>query len=401
VEIRADVNPPYRRRAPIAILPRQINAPLLAQPIEARSVAATSTTAAPRTIAQRKEAIVRHSADPTAQRLRTLTERSLTQGSFAPRSLGLLESSKSFQRLSAADQGKVLDLYTRSSSLGQHAIETMAQNGRLFSSDTPPAGVAPARTLDHLHDIATGPIAKGIDRNALLSSTIQEANNPGHILQGRRGTCTVTSLNYSLADRSPAEHARLVAGLASPEGKVRMANGDLLERKAGTESDDGSGRTPSARLLQPALMEYGNGSLEYDNRRDVNLKNGKLDHTGLFPPETERVAKALFDRPFKVYSRIAPDKDYAFPIGSSAGFNVGNGPHEITPLAVHGGRLYFRDPNGEAGLRIGSSQKLFGPDSPPYRAEYGRGHDGQTVDGEFSIPAAEFNRRVQMILVPQ
>src|SRR5688572_19260256 len=105
--------------------------------------------------------------------------------------------------------------------------------------------------LDSLHTIATGPVARGLEsqRGYLLSSTIEGVANPERITQEARGTCTVTSMSQMLARNNPAEYARLIAGLSSPSGEVRLRNGDTIRRAPGTDVMDNSGRNPAERLL--------------------------------------------------------------------------------------------------------------------------------------------------------
>ncbi|HEY9854401.1 MAG TPA: hypothetical protein V6D05_01600 [Stenomitos sp.] len=124
--------------------------------------------------------------------------------------------------------------------------------------------------LATLNGLSHQPLAKGLDRPSLISDMIQEIAVPSAINQHNKGTCTVTSLQIMMAMEQPAEYARIVSGLASPSGKAKLANGDTITREPGTIGKDGTPRTASAKLWQPAMMEYANGSLNYDNKTDTN-----------------------------------------------------------------------------------------------------------------------------------
>lgn len=121
--------------------------------------------------------------------------------------------------------------------------------------------------LETLHEVATQPLNEAIPRNYVVSDLLQELANPIAISQHNRGTCTVTAVQMYMALEHPAEYARIIGGLASPEGKVKLADGRDLARLAGTEVKDGTPRSTPARLWQPASMQYAKGQ-PYDNLTD-------------------------------------------------------------------------------------------------------------------------------------
>ena len=107
---------------------------------------------------------------------------------------------------------------------------------------------------------------------------IEETAHPGRVNQGNRGTCTMTSVSYLLAKNHPAEYARLAAGMMSPSGTARLANGETLRRvEDSIAPDDNKSRSPSERLLQSALMDFADGSKTYSNRDDRSHANGTRD----------------------------------------------------------------------------------------------------------------------------
>lgn len=121
--------------------------------------------------------------------------------------------------------------------------------------------------LGHLAQIATQKNAPNVQTKELLRTLTRELANPNAISQGDGdiGTCVATTATIAGAHGNPAEIARLVGGLASEEGKVRLhpregqAEGPELTRPANWNKDTegfGGDRSPSVRLLQPALMNH-------------------------------------------------------------------------------------------------------------------------------------------------
>lgn len=124
--------------------------------------------------------------------------------------------------------------------------------------------------LGHLIRAATAPLTPGLDRKDLITSLIEEVDNPTKISQEGKGTCVATSSTILFARETPTDYARLVVELAMPAGTTTTAGGAKLTRNADWNNDNDSGRTPSVRLLQPALMELGNGWMRYNNAKDVH-----------------------------------------------------------------------------------------------------------------------------------
>jgi peptidoglycan hydrolase-like protein with peptidoglycan-binding domain len=212
----------------------------------------------------------------------------------------------------AASRLSAAPLFTNASPADQRLLTDLVRAGQadallklgdtLFSKDA-----QGTRLIDSAHRLAIGPMKAELEpeRAAVLANVLAEVADPSLINQRRRGSCTVTSAELALAKRNPAEVVRLVAGLSSPEGKVAMASGDVLERVAGTERPDDSGRTPSQRLLQAALMDFGNGLARYDNQRDANTQLGLTTSRGLSGSEIARVVSALSGKPAQSHGREA------------------------------------------------------------------------------------------------
>jgi hypothetical protein len=221
-------------------------------------------------------------------------------------------------RLSTADQGRYdnLQAILASDPRAQLALQTMLIDGRLpgqpalSATTTDTECLPPLDLLAQLDLMSRAPTASGlVGASELLATTVKEVAFPKAISQGYKGTCTVTASGTALALQHPAEYVRIVMGLASPGGTVTMANGDTLTRESNTLAGDKSGRTVTQRLLGPALMEYGNGGLDYDSERD----RSSLLVSGLNVGGTATVAAALFGRPFEAFD--TPFRITTFGVG--------------------------------------------------------------------------------------
>lgn len=127
---------------------------------------------------------------------------------------------------------------------------------------------------DHLRALATGPLEPGLDRapgrTRLLGEVVRNLASPGRINQGHKGTCAVTCVEATLAERDPAEYARILAGLCAPEGGVVLRGGARLVRdeSALEWAEAEARRSPVSRLFQVAAMELAYPDLDYQNLAD-------------------------------------------------------------------------------------------------------------------------------------
>jgi hypothetical protein len=147
----------------------------------------------------------------------------------------------------------------------------------------------PPEQRAELRDLESAPLATGIDRRELLRTLRKEIEDPSRIFQGKRFSCGAASVAIILSRNNPEEYVRLISGLASPEGKVVLQNGDTIERQKNTIFDDGSKRTCTSRLLHTAFMQYADGALDYDNLTEMH--RGSL--TGFLPGLVEAEVKRL------------------------------------------------------------------------------------------------------------
>lgn len=217
---------------------------------------------------------------------------------------------EAFAKLPAADQAqyRVLKEQTRQDPHARLALQGLLIAGKLTAGRNADG----QNLLTALGAMAKAPLAEGLDRRAMVAETLQEVATPGAISQHDKGTCAVASVQIMMAAQNPAEYARILTGLASPEGQVKLANGETLPRYPGAEQDDGSNRTAGSRLWQASLMDFGNGERTYDAVADKTFDVGQgpgeqAGQYGLRFAELDRAVDALAGR--DVPLRLRPDKE--------------------------------------------------------------------------------------------
>jgi hypothetical protein len=182
----------------------------------------------------------RLNAEQQAQTLRTFLA-APPSSPTSTRHLTSLLGGAGFQSLSPADKVQALDVFRQSEVDGRkHLVELSHRtvNGRTALLDT---GTDGHTLLSNLQAMATGPLepslaSHGIPRAGLLCSVMREASNP--------------------EQRHPAEYVRLLRGLTSPSGQVRLRNGDTLRRDPDSiPFPTATQRSASERLLQAARTD--------------------------------------------------------------------------------------------------------------------------------------------------
>lgn len=203
------------------------------------------------------------------------------------------------------------------------------------------AYVGKSDVLSGLHTLLTQPLAAGVDRAALLTDTVQELAWPPSVAQGDRNTCAPTVVQIHLMLEHPAEHLRLLSGMASPEGKVKLHGGQELVREPGAEAQEAYKRSAPQRLMSPAMMEFANGTEQYDPERDIHLDvNGSETWGGLSPAQVDHLLEGIHGGEFAfadmVYGNDSRDAAWALveeelQSGNTvmAGIKWRNGGHKV------------------------------------------------------------------------
>lgn len=160
----------------------------------------------------------------------------------------------------------------------------------------------------HLLDVADEPMFANFEdapgRTILLGEIIRNIANPGRITQGLKGTCAATCVEIYMAERDPAEYARLCAGLVTPRGRVTLRNGDALSRDEDVLAPDEHEfrRSPISRIFQVACMEYAYPELDYRNDIDGQFQGQDNTGTGLSLKAFERLLVAISGETWKTIS---------------------------------------------------------------------------------------------------
>ena len=263
------------------------------------------------------------------------------------------EETKTLATLTAVDQVryKKLQSLTAADPLAKEALQTLLLEGRLPGARDLKGGKT---LLENLAFLSEQKFAPGVSRESLVSDLIQEVQNPVVINQKDKNTCVATSSVMDLALHNPSEMVRLVAGLASPEGTVKMAGGSTLSRE-GKWTETLGNRTQSVHLLAEALMEYGNGVLDYDELKDKHGAFGLDLYEGLFLFGANRILEQLHDRDYdavmvhrwnsgSVMKRMADATadGKRVPVGLA----WGDGGHQIVVEKIKDGQVYFLNPHG-------------------------------------------------------
>jgi hypothetical protein len=239
--------------------------------------------------------------------------------------------------------------------IAREALQRMLLDGRLTGAQDK---LGRGDVLTHLARIQAGPLAPGLEAAELLGHLIEEAENPTKLAQEARGTCVATTATIVLARQHPAEYVRLVADMAGPSGTAVTAGGATLRRAPDWNEQDDGNRTPSMRLLQPALMELGNGIFRYDNVKDRHAVGPwALLPGGLHTGGADRVLEALTGdtwRSLPLINRLT--RSWAFEkvrAATEAGTSVPvgvmweGGGHKILVDAIKGDTVHYTNPWGQ------------------------------------------------------
>ncbi|NOK38390.1 hypothetical protein HMI49_34855 [Corallococcus exercitus] len=263
--------------------------------------------------------------------------------------------------------------------------------------------------LSNLARLAKGPLHPGVGearRGELMRGVLQETARAYEVNQSVFGTCTVTSMQYELVRDNPAEYARIMAGLAGPNGRVDMRGGGTLELQADSLPQNAlQGRSFSEALFQSSLMEFANGVDEYHVQGpngDESISPIGNTYQGQYGDSMVRAVSALFGRQFaewgtndqtrdaqldflRKYQPKGPNDPVLIAFFTSPDAQAG--AHAVTFVKVEGDRVFFRNPWGPTADPKGTEEE-FGA----------RVEKGST--GLYSFSLEQFRERVYALTVP-
>lgn len=240
------------------------------------------------------------------------------------------------------------------SAKGQHSELTLEAQREAFGFEANPhyqtlkaAGKVTPDVMAELSRLSIRPLADGIDRRALIDQVLQDLANPADINQGSRQTCAATVIQTALALDDPAAYLKLVGGLASPEGKATLANGDTVSRDPNRGRNGGKSLTGD--LIQPAFMQYATGGA-YDSITDTR-KTANGNQQGLYADEQDKLSiavtgkqtEAVFGNSPALMQAVAAATANGQPV--SAILNRGNGKsHAVLVESIKDGKVTILDP---------------------------------------------------------
>lgn len=212
----------------------------------------------------------------------------------------------------------------------------------------------------------------------VIDDILSEITDPnGQNVFGTMGNVSITGLNAFMILQNAAEYVRLLKGLMSPAGQVRMANGDTLEIPEGiyrvqSETPPANPTFVARRFAELALLSAAlkyalrNAYPDYDPSAAVYDPNGvgqaffSAIRRGLTEAQLTRVLSALLGRNVRASNRgPSPAVRDAFrdalnqsqhPLlltlwwGAQPGSSSGVGGHTVVALREDAGRIFFRNP---------------------------------------------------------
>lgn len=183
------------------------------------------------------------------------------------------------------------------------ALEQLEAQGILEARDSS------GRTLvDSLITVAEGalwdPFTLEPGRTRIFSELVFNLADPQRINQGLKGTCAAACIEGYMAEREPAEYARILTGLATRDGQATLKRGDLMvcDEDVLAPNVFEHGRNPVSRIFQAACMEFAYPNMTYDNVLDGQFDGDENVGSGLELAAFERVLVAVTGETWKTTS---------------------------------------------------------------------------------------------------
>ncbi len=320
-------------------------------------------------------ALAQASTLPKEQATKLLNVAAMNPGGPEGASLQKVFTSPTWLKSTPEQKGQILNVAATASPKGLDALATLAQNQKLTSTDSKGGTL-----LSNLSTMSSQPLAPDLSfntpgaptRQSLLDGVLMETADPGlNCRQSTKDTCTVTTAQYELANRQPAEYARLMTGLTGPSGQATMAGGKKLsldDEDISRPANSSDTRSDSSRLFQSAAMEFANGTENYDGVKDKNFKidrngdNVGKGRGGIKENEEVLLNQQLFNEPKMnwypmkgneqrfVDALSANPNNKPIVLNMDIGKDVGvqKAGHAVSFVKVENGRVYFRNPDANA-----------------------------------------------------
>ncbi|MBK9260342.1 MAG: hypothetical protein IPM54_10950 [Polyangiaceae bacterium] len=184
-----------------------------------------------------------------------------------------------------------------------NALERLEANGVLDQRDS-----LENPLTESLVTVAEGtlwePFAREPGRTRIFGELVFNLADPKRINQGLKGTCGAACIEGYMAERDPAEYARIVTGLVTRDGRATLKSGEELvcdEDVLGPGPLE-QGRNPVSRVFQAACMEFAYPNMDYDNVVDGHFDGDENVGSGLEMNAFERLLAAVTGETWKTIS---------------------------------------------------------------------------------------------------
>ena len=184
------------------------------------------------------------------------------------------------------------------------ALELLESHGLLEQRDS-----AGQTLVDSLIKVAEGalwdPFTLEPGRSRIFGELVFNLAEPKRINQGLKGTCAAACIESYLAEREPAEYARIMTGLVTRDGRATLKGGDLLVCDEDVLAPNilEWGRSLISRIFQAACMEFAYPNMDYDNVIDGQFVGDENVGSGLEMDAFERLLVAVTGQTWKTISR--------------------------------------------------------------------------------------------------
>jgi hypothetical protein len=261
--------------------------------------------------------------------------------------------SKAFQDSSNENQVALLEilhsaLTAKSASRFQRCFSSRNFHSALASLD-----LVGQTLLSNLHALATEAIHPELEsqRAALVTGLFEYACGLRPLDQGNSKGCGPVCCLIALGNK--AEIIRLVQGLSSLHGAVRLASGAIMQRCNSSIPNNGDDELgPAIRILAAAVLNHGNGSLfGFSSRLDLNFI-GPVGFPGMLSSWTKNALTDLTGEPHTLLKGPNASVEsmkgallhckYLVVLRKATATNW----HWIVVRHIDKDWVYFQDPNG-------------------------------------------------------
>lgn len=282
-------------------------------------------------------------------------DRNGASAASAAESRQAIEESATVRDLLPVERARLDNVMNEAGPGGLHSLGNLvnSENGLKQLRSVDSSGKTLLENLDTLsrQEPHQSLLDKGVTRQEMLDDVLTDVARPDAITQGSAQTCTVASMQYQLARKSPAEYVRVMTGLSGPDATVRMQGGGALDLVQNGENLNQ--RVASEMVFQNSGMDYANGALPYDPNADSSL-----GRPGLFSGEQQTLLTHLFGETYAFKEAIDPATadgilqqlknwdagNQLSPVLLNMEINGAN--HAVAYEKTQDGCVYYRDPLG-------------------------------------------------------